>query len=98
MQMRIWFAGMPALSPSKTITDIQKSVDKVLVVRTNQSILLCNDTVFCFILSGALEAVQWNKIQMRKSDPPHLQHDQLTSCMTFRLKLQKGHSALELEM
>lgn len=30
------------------ITAIPKSMDEVLVIRTNQSILLCNDTVFLF--------------------------------------------------
>lgn len=44
------------------ITAIPKSMDEVLVARTNQSMLLCNDKVFCFLLSGAIEAVQWNKI------------------------------------
>lgn len=48
LQMTIYFAGMSALSWSKIRTDIQKSMDELLVIRTNQSILLCNDTVFLF--------------------------------------------------
>lgn len=94
--MKICFAGILALRSSKTLKGFQKTMDTVLT--TKKSILLCNDTDFLLLFSGVLEAVDWNRVQMWQVEPPHLQHDELSSCMTFRLRLQKCHSELGLKM
>lgn len=30
---------------------------------------------FYWLLSAALKAVGWNRVQMQQSEPPHLEHD-----------------------